>query len=70
MSEIIIKPSGILFLGLFCVTYHWNTLAGFLLFVAFGLILFYYFFKISYFFNIQKKKKAKIFNDIKEKYER
>ena len=52
MSEIIVKPSSILFLGLFCVTHHWNTAAGFLLFVVFGLILFCFVFLFFCFFHI------------------
>ena len=57
MSEIIVKPSSILFLGLFCVTHHWNTPAGFLLFVVFGLILFYYFLRLIIFWKSEKKSK-------------
>ena len=57
MSEIIVKPSSILFPGLFSVTHHWNTAAGFLLFVVFGLILFYYFLRLIIFENPKKKSK-------------
>ena len=67
MSEIIVKPSSILFLGLFCVTHHWNTAAGFLLFVVFGQILFYYFLRLIVFENPKKKSKDMYQHKIKVK---